>query len=134
MKRIYRTKILSFPATTWRATLTTLLSALSGLRRLLAGLLVRVLLAAATLLTALAALILILLIHWKVPVGFVGGTLFNVETPILVPVARRFCVSRGNLTLSVRGLSNFERRNCDQIKAAPPFVCSTAVVGLWTSL
>jgi hypothetical protein len=111
--------------------LTTLLSALSGLRRLLAGLLVRVLLAAATLLTAL---ILILLIHWKVPLGFVGGTLFNVETPILVPVARRFCVSRGNLTLSVRGLSNFERRNCDQIKAAPPFVCSTAVVGLWTSL
>ena len=131
MKRIYRTKILSFLATAWRATLTTLLSALSGLWRLLAGLLVRVLLAAATLLTAL---ILILLIHWKVPVGFVGGTLFNVETPILVPVARRFCVSRGNLTLSVRGLSNFERRNCDQIKAAPPFVCSTAVVGLWTSL
>jgi hypothetical protein len=131
VKRIYRTKILNFLATTGRATLTTLLSALSGLRRLLAGLLVRVLLAAATLLTAL---ILILLIHWKVPVGFVGGTLFNVETPILVPVARRFCVSRGNLTLSVRGLSNFERRNCDQIKAAPPFVCSTAVVGLWTSL
>ena len=75
MKRIYRTKILSFLATAWRATLTTLLSALSGLRRLLAGLLVRVLLAAATLLTALAALILILLIHWKVPLGFCWGNI-----------------------------------------------------------
>jgi uncharacterized RDD family membrane protein YckC len=59
--------------------LTTLLSALSGLRRLLAGLLVRVLLAAAAL---LATLILILLIA-------VGGTLVNVETLILVPFARR---------------------------------------------
>ena len=73
MKRIYRTKILSFLATAWRATLTTLLSALSGLWRLLAGLLVRVLLAAATLLTALAALILILLIHWKVPLWVLLG-------------------------------------------------------------
>ena len=72
-----------------------LLSALSGLRRLLAGLLVRVLLAAAALLTTLTALILILLIHWKVPLGFVGGTLFNVETPILVPVARRFVYPAG---------------------------------------
>jgi hypothetical protein len=73
-----------------------LLSALSGLRRLLAGLLVRVLLAAAALLTTLTALILILLIHWKVPLGFCGGgTLFNVETPILVPVARRFVYPAG---------------------------------------
>jgi hypothetical protein len=72
-----------------------LLSALSGLRRLLAGLLVRVLLTAAALLTTLTALILILLIHWKVPLGFVGGTLFNVETPILVPVARRFVYPAG---------------------------------------
>jgi hypothetical protein len=72
--------------------LTTLLSALSGLRRLLAGLLVRVLLAAAlltTLTALLAALVLILLIHWKVPLGFGGGTLFNVETLIRVPAARR---------------------------------------------
>jgi hypothetical protein len=70
-----------------------LLSALSGLRILLAGLLVRVLLAAAlltTLAALLSALILILLIHWKVPLGFCGGgTFLNVEALIVVPVARR---------------------------------------------
>jgi hypothetical protein len=27
--------------------------------------------------------------------GFVGGTLFNVETPILVPVVRRFVYPAG---------------------------------------
>ncbi|MGC1354560.1 MAG: hypothetical protein WA851_01975 [Xanthobacteraceae bacterium] len=85
-----------------------MLATQTGLRRLLSGLLARVLLATAALLTTLtallAALILILLIHWKVPLGFCRRTLFNVETLILVPVRTTLCVSRGNLTSSIRGL------------------------------
>jgi len=97
-------------ATTVLATLsalTALLSALSGLRRLLAGLLVRVLLAAAlltTLTALLAALVLILLIHWKVPLGFWRGNVVQRGDADPCSCRTTRCLSRANLTSSVCGL------------------------------